>query len=524
MNESFPIAASRPRIWPYLVAFALCVLLVFTRYFSYLALPFAGDDMAFLTEPLKRNIMSAVPKRGLPDFLEVWSPNHGWFYRPTYLTYWMVMHKLGLTRPDIMHGVGLLLHAVNIFLWGVLAFRVSHRVLIGVAAAAGAFFWPGGEEAFRWIAANSTLFAVLGALGAANCWVSWRQNRGKFWYFAGLLSFWLGCSAKNDAAIGIVLFPLLDQFFDVGSGRQRIKAYAPYFGALLLYLIFEWHGARLYGAHSDGVYKVISEVPLASRPHYIFSWFYAFTGRVIPVYPLSFNVLFCVPLALTFWRVMAPFQRSVDTRLTHTFYVAAGLAGAASLAPFVSTFQAMQSRLLYFPAFPFSLALIFIAAASFWAALQMKSINSESELSSSGVALAICAISVLYQPDFKASDSAVESIIWIFVLTALGLCWRAGLLDLRVAASLGLAIIFREVQVYAPTQSLSGWLFVACGVSAFFWRRNWAVGTVLTYASWLNPVVTLLFLIGRALCYRFSPRALKMPIPMQNQRLEQPLS
>ncbi|RYG75592.1 hypothetical protein EON80_00180 [bacterium] len=492
-------ASTAPKIgkWVFLLGFTLCLLCVFARDYSYLSLPFSGDDNAFLKVPLKRYAISSVPRRGLLDFLEVWNPNHGWFYRPTYLTYWMLMHKLGLTSAFIMHAVGLVLHATNIFLWGLLAFRVSRQAYLGLAAAAGAFLWPGGEEAILRIGTHSTLLGVLGVLVAANCWVSWRHDRGSFWYGAGLLSFWLGCCAKNDAAIGIVLFPLLDQFFQVGNWRERLKAYAPYLVVWMVYVLFEWHGARLYGLHSDPVYKAIADVPLLQRPHYVLAWLTDFTDHVIPIYPLTFLSVFCLPLGLVFNRVLRDVRKIADPRLLRTFTLAAGLAGAATLVPFVSTLQSTQSRLLYFPAFPFSLAVILIVSGAVWAAWQWKRIDRESGLSSAGIGLAICAVSVVFQPHSKINNPTLDSMLWLLLVGALGLCFRSQLLDPRVAGSLALAIVFRQVDDHFPIQSLNGWLFAACGAAILLWRRNWVAGVAMTYGAWLNPVLALGFLIGR---------------------------
>jgi hypothetical protein len=511
-------SASSPRkqLLAYLLAFGLCVLAVFLKYSAYLSLPFEGDDMAFLREPLIRNVMSGVPKRGWLDFLEVWSPNHGWFYRPTYLTYWMLMHELGLARAGLMHANGLVLHAFNLFLWGTLAFRLSRSALLGGVAGLAAFCWSGGEEAFRWIAAHSTLFAVCGALGAAHCWVSWREKRGSGWYFAGLLCFWLGCSAKNDAAVGIVLFPLLDRFFETGSKGQKLRAYAPYLVAWLLYLVFEWHGARLYGAHSDKVYKIISEIPLRNRPHYVFSWAGSFTGNVIPFYPFSLFTLLCAPLLLTFWRVFKAAREAAGARATRTFGLALGLAGAMSLTPFVSTFQATQSRLLYFPAFPFSLAVAMIGAASVWAALQTglqtRTVR-ESDLSAAGIALALCAASVLVQLNWKSSDPALDSMIWFGMLGAISICWRAGGLDARVGASITLAILCHQLEVYVAMEALYSWILIVCGISVLFWRRQWASGMALTYAAWLNPILMLFLLVIRYGYQSFQPLSRRTDTP-----------
>jgi len=475
----------------YIGTLILCLMAVFGLHHEFLFMGWQMDDLQFLRTPLQRYLLSGVPTRP-SDWLEVWNFNHGWFYRPVYLTYWMVMHTLHLANPVLMHAVGLVAHALIVWLWGLLVYRLSGRAAIAIASSTTFLLWPGKAQAISWISSHSTLFAVIGVLVAAHCWLHFRRGYGQKWKWFSLIAFWLGCCAKNDAAVGIVLLPMLDWFNGVRL-RDQWRDYVPHALACLVYLGCEFRGARLYGMYGDPVYNTMAHVSFIERFRYVLSWLSSFTNKVPPFYPWSALSLLTIPFAMA---VSSIVRGSEHTRLlifaTLLFFI------IAIPVPFMSAFHSMGSRFQYFPALPASLLFVLLMSECAKSAQGLNARIRETTDSAFGLSLCTLLVAVVYRPSWITNDPIFNSMVALGLVGVGAVAIRAGWLDWRVLVSLALALLSHELVIYIPTEDGSFWPIVAVITSGLVWQRQWAVGMLLCYAMSLNPMVLIAALIGRA--------------------------
>jgi len=133
--------------------------------------------------------------------------------------------------------VNILLHGLNIYLVGLLAWKLSKKVSVAVFTALAFGLHPLHVESVIWISERKDVLHTAFLLGALHCWWAWIQSPNAKNYIATLVLFLLACFAKGQS----VVFPLLAillGWWAVQKVELKFKLIIPYIPLFIISLLF----------------------------------------------------------------------------------------------------------------------------------------------------------------------------------------------------------------------------------------------------------------------------------------------
>jgi hypothetical protein len=222
------------RRWFWGALAAWSIILTLLVYAPSLRLPFFFDDLLLL------------PYAADTPFAEIWGKTAVFpYYRPLPITFWRVNYLLfGRHVAPWLHGVNLLLHALNGFLSGALAVKIwgggkqdGQQAAFAFAAATFFIIFPFHVQAVPWVTAGFHLFVTAFILGSLLAYWQFRERGGWQWAALGVTLALLALFTQENGVLAAPLALLLEAARG-GSWRdaRRWRSVALWWLPLLLWL------------------------------------------------------------------------------------------------------------------------------------------------------------------------------------------------------------------------------------------------------------------------------------------------
>jgi len=212
----------------------LCVLIVIIPLIAYwpvLRSGFVSDD--FVWHQFFRNSPAEIIEKirwqraGLVELA---------YFRPTVVAGYQLDYRLWGDSAFAFHLTNVILHSLNAALLYLLA-RAVGMSRFG-ATAAGIFFaiYPANSEAVTWISARADELALLFLLAGLLAWSAARLRADHRWIGLSALMFLIAVGAKESAAAGILILPLIDWLLRRRVAVEQERVLRPCWTGYLVYL------------------------------------------------------------------------------------------------------------------------------------------------------------------------------------------------------------------------------------------------------------------------------------------------
>ncbi len=471
----------------------------FWQHHEYLNQGWFEDDYAFL-KSARNGYYGTHPSSWL-DWVAFWNPWRGWFYRPTFLSYWAIFHTLHLAQPAIMHGAGLVLHGLVVGSWGLLIYRLTHRVIVGIFVSLSFLFWPGKEEAIWWIASHSVLLATLFSLLTLHVWLSYRRaeslTRRRVCYAAALLFFWLACASKSDAISLIFAIPLLD--YAAGYWKFEKKTLFSYLPLILLWVIYgfcEFNAARTYAGNDpylSGMLQMSLERRLSFLPTAVQSSSLGFVPIRQPIFMLILGLG-----VFTFFRRQSTSGRSLGALCG---FAIGWFAFAVTPVALAAGNHSGGSRFHYYPMLPISLAAVVLSIAAVDALGD--EISNRSTLAKDAFDIRLDALAILLWvlpvwTRIWIAEPQMETLWTIYLfggVLAAYLAWKR-VLAWPLFLALLIMFAFHQFAMFTEAKNDAWWQFSGVALCALLHHRNAVFGALLALGLWQSPTLGLALVVG----------------------------
>ena len=214
MNKDLLADNKRPLIYILPIITFLLTMIVYGRS---VLLPFFFDDLVWLPYVTETSIE------------KIWSePSIFPYYRPLAPTIWRLSYLLWDSHQSVwLHGMNLVLHAINGWLVGLLAMTVfsrgdtsvSNRYLLAFISATIYIIFPFHFQTIPWVTAAFHLFVTTFTLGSLLAYWQFRQTGRRYWVVIGML---LALAALFTQENGVLVAPMV-LALEVVRGRQQWK-------------------------------------------------------------------------------------------------------------------------------------------------------------------------------------------------------------------------------------------------------------------------------------------------------------
>jgi tetratricopeptide (TPR) repeat protein len=199
-----PTEQTLPIGW-WLLSFA--VLLALISYWPTLRYGFVFDDVQQIVENPAIKSWSNLPQYFTAHVdAAVFPGSKGSFYRPLFLLWLRLNHALFEVAPLGWHLTSLLMHLCAIWMFFLLARQWTGDAMVAGWASVLFAIHPIHIEAVAWISAVPEIHFALAGMGAIYCYVRFRRNGHRTFFYLSLLLYSLALLAKETA---IVIWPMI---------------------------------------------------------------------------------------------------------------------------------------------------------------------------------------------------------------------------------------------------------------------------------------------------------------------------
>jgi hypothetical protein len=192
------------------------ILIAIAMYLPALVSGFLSDDF-FYHAFLKWNFSEFVVKIAQIHTGDLKFP----FFRPTAVISLKLDHFLWDTNPLGFHFTNFLLHAINgamlYYFLLILGFRKAGATIAGLLFAV----YPTGPEAVVWISGRFDVLSLTWLLGSFLMWAWGRISRDMKWLAFAMGAFLIAILAKEVAASGIIIYPMIDWLLNIKSRNEN---------------------------------------------------------------------------------------------------------------------------------------------------------------------------------------------------------------------------------------------------------------------------------------------------------------
>lgn len=210
------------KLW--VVILGIVLLAPLLAYIGTLRYQFVFDDPDQIVNNAAVHSWSSIPHFFTSD---VWphasSDEVGNFYRPVFLLWLLVNHKIGGLNPVWWHSVSIAAHLLATFLVYLLAFRMTRDELLAGGSALLFGLHPVHIEAVAWVSGVTEPLLAIFFLSAFLCYLKSRkridaQNQRQVWWLNGSLAFYVLAMLEKETA---VVLPVIIFFYSCIFGDDE---------------------------------------------------------------------------------------------------------------------------------------------------------------------------------------------------------------------------------------------------------------------------------------------------------------
>jgi protein O-mannosyl-transferase len=179
---------------------------------------FVSDDF-FYHQFFKFNLNDYIQQLALIHNGELGFPYT--FFRPATLISFKLDYLIWGADPVGFHLTNILLHSLNAVLFYRLLRLTGFNILSATAGALLFSLYPSNPEAVTWISGRFDVMALTWFLASLLCWCYARLYNNNRWLVGSLVAFLISMLAKESAAAGLLIFPIIDWLINIESRRDR---------------------------------------------------------------------------------------------------------------------------------------------------------------------------------------------------------------------------------------------------------------------------------------------------------------
>jgi len=261
-SKEFDVAYEirRAAVSPFAIIIYLLIL-SFVIYIPILSNYFIGDDFTWFRWAADCGVNGSTICQNFSErIISYFTQADGFFYRPGSKIYFLLMYSIFWLNQAVFHIVSILLHAISVILFFLIARRVTRSNSISALASILFVVMSGYSEMVFWISATGHLFNAVFTLAAILLFALWDEKRKIYYLLGSVLFIFIGTFFHELGVVAPILIITYQIFTSSTLNIKKIwKRYDYYliFVPIAIYLLLRFF-AQSHWSGGDYSYDLLN--------------------------------------------------------------------------------------------------------------------------------------------------------------------------------------------------------------------------------------------------------------------------